>query len=56
MTDEQRNKIFKEIDFEKDWLIDIMARGAISIGSLDIAMDGIKRIVNDIKEETNEIL
>lgn len=52
MTDEERNKIFAEIDFEKKWLIDIiMERGSISIGSLDIAMDSIKSIINEVKNE-----
>jgi hypothetical protein len=52
MTDEERNKIFAEIDFEKKWLIEIiMERGSISIGSIDIAMDEIKRVVNEVKGE-----
>ena len=47
MTSEERNKIFAEIDF-----IEIMMeRGSVSIGSIDIAMDEIKRVINEIKGE-----
>lgn len=56
MTDNEYKEIVKEIDFEEKWLRDVWKnRYNVSTTDIGIAMDGIRRIVSNLKEKRNEI-
>lgn len=55
MTDNEYKEIVKEIDFEEKWLRDVWKnRYNVSTTDIGIAMDGIRRIVSNLKENKND--
>lgn len=47
MSDEERQKIIAQIDFEEKWLTDIkMENGFISLADIRTAMNGIRIIIS----------
>ena len=47
--------IISEINFEEKWLINVkMENGFVSIADIEIAMNRIKRIVKDLKGDSEK--
>jgi len=55
MTDAEKKIIINNINFEEKWLINVKIEyGFISIADIEIAMSGIKSVIEELKGEVKD--